>query len=178
MSDMDTIQKILTEHRGKWHNISTPSLPLFETPKVIIAPMARTARERHTKQGWKCVSHMLYTDPPLPSTQSCLKTGSSPRRRSERFPVLWHLFLFQSRTEKAWISCFLVKWIVWNGFLQEMTKSFVLLRSTESWICLRVIVTHRSRSSNNPPHPGFPRIDYIVWAALLLQPIYDFKHVC
>lgn len=179
MRNLDTLQKILTERRSKWHNVSTLFLPLFETHKGIIALWQGLPERgiRSRASGWKCVAHMLYTDTPLTSKQSCLKIRLSSRR--ERFPMLWYLVLFQSRTEKVWISCFLMEWTVWKGFNQEMTKSFVLLKSTESWICLRVILTHRSCSSSHLPHPEFPRLGYITYAELLLLwPIYDLlEHV-
>jgi len=37
MSNLDTLQKILTEHRSKLYNVSTPFLSLCETHKGIIA---------------------------------------------------------------------------------------------------------------------------------------------
>lgn len=62
---------------------------------------------------------------------------------------------------------------LWKGFSQEMAKSFVLLKWTESWICLCVTPTHRSCSSSNSPHPELPRLDYSSYAALLSRPGYD-----
>lgn len=65
--------------------------------------MVMIARERHMKQSTGlevCDSHAVHRNV-LPSAQSCFKTRFSSRRKRERFPILSHLLVFQSRTGKV-----------------------------------------------------------------------------